>query len=358
MNVLNTTLHMALSLKRPHGSTEEAVLATYMAQRHYLTMIDGAGNLHFDLRSSKENRTLFTAHTDTVHRDGGVNTYRIDGKFWRGDGDCLGADDGAGVALLAHMMSERVPGYYILFRGEECGGIGSSWLAENMPDLLAEFDRAVAFDRAGYYDVITHQSGGRCCSDKFADALANQLADAGLMYAPCDGGVYTDTAEFVDLIPECTNLSVGYKHQHSEREEQDVEFLGYLAEAVCKVQWDNLPVDRDPAPKRRSRRDEDAWDMYLSARYSDNLPGLDDADLDAEEAAMVDAINLALDAGNMAPLHTCMATALGVTPAHNLRVDYQRLDTPTLQDALSLLRSGFSAEEVAAELYDTAFYTN
>ena len=345
----------AVTHKRPHGSMSEARFVTWLSKTLPCTLIDGAGNLHFDLRFAAEgtSRTLFTAHTDTVHHaDDGPNKYRVDGRFWRADGDVLGADDGAGVALIAHMIEARVPGYYILFRGEECGGIGSSWLAENMPDLLAEFDRAVAFDRAGYYDVITHQSRSRCCSDEFADALANQMADAGLMYAPCDGGVYTDTAEFVHLIPECTNLSVGYKAQHSDREEQDMEFLELLAEAVTKVQWDTLPTKRDTAeaPARR-----DSWTDYLGARYGfDRDCPMSDADMDGAEALMVDAINDALDNKDFTLLHKLVADALGAESAQQLRLSYQRLDRVTLNDALDWLYAGFSVEEVSVNLYEVA----
>ncbi len=179
-----------------------------------------------------------------MHYTAGHNRIKVDGKFWKADQDVLGADDGAGCALIAHMLERDVPGYFCLFRSEEAGGVGSKWLAENMPELLEEFDRAIAFDRAGYYDVITHQAGTRCCSDEFALALADQLTDQGLMFVPSTEGVYTDTAEFTELIPCCTNLSVGYFHQHSDEESQDVEFLKQLADVLCLLDWESLPVKR------------------------------------------------------------------------------------------------------------------
>jgi len=43
-----------------------------------------------------------------------------------------------------------------------------------------------------------------------------------------DGGVYTDSAEFVDIIEECTNLSVGYFSEHTTSEKQDIDFLELL----------------------------------------------------------------------------------------------------------------------------------
>lgn len=237
----------AVSKARTFGSTTEARFVSWLANRLPVTMIDGAGNLHVDLRTQPEHRSMFTAHTDTIHDRGGPNVVRLDGNIWRADKDsCLGADDAAGIAILYHMIINNVPGYYVFFRGEECGGLGSSWLAENMPELFGDLDRAIAFDRAGYSDVITHQRGGRCCSDEFAEALAAALTTETDWFVPDATGVYTDTAEFTKLIPECTNVSVGYKNQHGDHEEQDIQFLTLLAGIVLTVAWDDLPVIRSP----------------------------------------------------------------------------------------------------------------
>ena len=247
---LMRTLYQACSLRRADGSITEAMFVAWLCNRLPVTMVDGAGNIHVDRRTEPNHRTMFTSHTDSVHSvRGGANTIRVEGDMWRADGAALGADDGAGIALMMHMMENNVPGYYIFFRGEECGGVGSQWLADNLSHVLTDIDRAVAFDRAGYHDVITHQGfNGRCCSDAFAQALADQLSvdDMSVVFTPCPDGVFTDTANLVDFVPECTNLSVGYKNQHGDREWQDVAFLQLLAERVVAVQWDELPVERDP----------------------------------------------------------------------------------------------------------------
>lgn len=245
-SVLMRTLATACSYKRDYGTRTEASFVAWLVNRLPVTHIDGAGNVHVDLRTTNTHRTMFTCHTDTVHSGGGLNAVRVDGRFWRADGAPLGADDGAGVALLCHMIDAGVPGYYMFFRGEECGGIGSKWLAANMPATFAAIDRAVAFDRADYFDVITHQAGGRCCSDEFANALCSALGTGDDWFIPSDGGIYTDTAELIDLVPECTNVSVGYKNQHGKREEQDIEFLQRLAALAVAVAWDELPTKRDP----------------------------------------------------------------------------------------------------------------
>lgn len=251
-SILHKTLARALSMKRPHNSEGTQRLTDWLetsARTLPNAMIgrDGAGNLHVDTRLNSSNKTLFVAHVDTVHRDQGPNKIRKTDTHWHADGAPLGADDGAGVAMLMHLLHAGVPAYYIFTQGEECGGIGAKWLADNWQEGLAKFDRAIAFDRRGIDSVITHQGYGRCCSDAFAEALSTALnADDTLMYLPDNTGVYTDTAEFTDIIPECTNISVGYANEHSDRESLDVIHFVALAARAAAIDWDSLPTDRDP----------------------------------------------------------------------------------------------------------------
>jgi len=86
----------------------------------------------------------------------------------------------------------------------------------------------------------------RCCSDNFANSLAKELNKHGFGYEADDSGLYSDSAEFADIYPECTNLSVGYFAQHTEHETQDIEFLESLCKACVKVDWEGLPISRDP----------------------------------------------------------------------------------------------------------------
>ena len=252
-SMLDVTLARGLSLMRPHGGENVAYFTDWLAnalpdELIEFAHIDGAGNLHIDNRTRPHHKTLFVAHVDTVHRADGANKIRKTKAMWYADGAPLGADDGAGVALLMHLIHANVAGYYIFTQGEEVGGVGAKFLAKNNPELLKEFDRAIAFDRRGVDSVITHQGWGRCCSDEFADALSTALNDTtdSLMYLPDSTGVYTDTAEFVDDIPECTNISVGYYNEHGDRENLDIIHFAALAIAVAKLDWEALPTDRDP----------------------------------------------------------------------------------------------------------------
>ena len=157
-----------------------------------------------------------------------------------------------------------VEAHFDLIPGEEKGGIGATWLAKNNADLLRQFDRAIAFDRRGIDSVITHQGFGRCCSDNFGTALCAAIGaiDDNLMHLNDDTGVYTDTAEFVDLIPECTNISIGYSNEHTQNESLNIVYFNMLAKALVHVDFDSLPVVRDPlAP------DPDDWRMYRRTGY-------------------------------------------------------------------------------------------
>jgi len=48
------------------------------------------------------------------------------------------------------------------------------------------------------------------------------------------------------LIPECTNVSVGYDHEHGPMETLDLAHCKRLRDQVLKVNWTALPAARDP----------------------------------------------------------------------------------------------------------------
>jgi hypothetical protein len=265
-SILHKTLARALSVKRPHNTPAVSDFTEWLfnalpAELKSFTSVDGAGNLHIDNRIAGS-KTLFIAHVDTVHKEIGANKIRKTATHWYADGAPLGADDGAGCAMLMHLIHADVKGYYIFSQGEECGGIGAKHIATHHTDLLAQFDRAIAFDRRGIDSVISHQGMGRCASDVFCQALANDLNafDDTLMYSPDDTGVYTDTAEFTDIIPECTNISVGYYSEHGDQENLDIVHFEALSNAVLKVMWDSLPTDRDPTvPEYKTYKYNTGW---------------------------------------------------------------------------------------------------
>jgi len=193
-----------------------------------------------------ESRTIFSSHFDTACKLQSDINHVVKGNIIKTDGKTiLGADDKAGVTVMLYMIKNNIPGLYYFFVGEEVGCVGSKLVAKFNPTIAGNYDRMISFDRRDTFSVITYQSSTRCCSDEFADQLASELNFNGMKYRKDDTGVYTDSAEFVYIIPECTNLSVGYDSEHTFYESQDIEHLRKLAEACLKVNWEKLVTRRD-----------------------------------------------------------------------------------------------------------------
>jgi hypothetical protein len=74
--------------------------------------------------------------------------------------------------------------------------------------------------------------------------LANELNKSGLELRLDNTGVFTDSASFMDLIAECTNVSVGYFSEHTHDEMQNITYLEKLARACIKTDWNALSIKR------------------------------------------------------------------------------------------------------------------
>jgi hypothetical protein len=257
--------------------------------------------------------------------------------------------------------------------GEECGGVGAKHVAKHDAFLLSQFDRAVAFDRRGTSDVITHQGYGRCASDAFAEALSDRLNACGMLYMPCDGGVYTDTAEFTKIIPECTNISVGYAREHSSEEAQDILHYRALADAVISFNWDELPVSRDPnepdpddifsANKwyyagKHDHKHDDKYD-WPTASGHDRYDDKEWARFVEGEDKMYEAIDALTEAreGRYANLMPLIAQAIlpdDITGAlHFVQQHIHAMTVDTADTCIEHLYEGHDVDTVLCDLYDT-----
>lgn len=229
----------------PHGHEEEVL--------SFLPDLDKDvyGNYYKIVGSNKKPSVMFTSHLDTADRtqvptrlyskqEDGHEIIYTDGT------SILGADDKAGVTVMLYMMENNVPGLYYFFIGEERGGIGSGMLSGgfNEIDYLENIKKCISFDRRKTESVITEQLGRVCCSTKFGKSLCDEYNKNGLNFSLDPTGVYTDSASFIDDIPECTNISVGYNNEHTIKEYQNMDFLIKLCEASVKVDWESLPVAR------------------------------------------------------------------------------------------------------------------
>lgn len=235
-----------LQWKRP-GSGD---MATKFFAERYLTPVfgepDESGNYILTVNNSDGSapNLCFTAHYDTVHSEGGFQSItEEDNVIYVEDSDCLGADCTTGLWLCLEMISEFIPGVYVIHADEESGCIGSSNLVASKPSWLDTVDAVISFDRMGDTSVVTHQMGRRTASDTFAKSFAEALNMPELK--PDNGGVFTDSNEYADVVSECTNISVGYYKQHTSNEFQDVVFLQHLRDSLINADWSKLVFCRD-----------------------------------------------------------------------------------------------------------------
>jgi hypothetical protein len=229
---------------RPHGSrAEHAFIERFLLP--YGVEADGFGNLWLRIGTAP---VLWSSHVDTCHRKEGQQDIAIDetgiiGLAGASKSNCLGADCAAGVWLMTEMIEAGVQGLYVFHRGEERGGLGSRYIAGTEPARLEGIRSAIAFDRRDVQSIITHQGGERCCSDSFASSLAAIL---GLGHHLDPTGTFTDTANYTDLVGECTNVSVGYLAEHTPHESLDLGYLLQLRDAMLEADWSRLDLTRKP----------------------------------------------------------------------------------------------------------------
>lgn len=286
---------------RPAGSKAvDAFCAKYIDSIPGMT-IDKAGNRILQV-GSPTCPVMWSSHTDTVHKHPGTQRVVYGGGLLSlhetSQSSCLGADCTVGVWLMINMIRRNVPGLYVFHDSEEVGGLGSSYIAKHTPELLDNIQFAIAFDRRGTTSVITHQ-GSRCASDAFGSALAAQL---GKPFTLDTGGTFTDTANYTHIVPECTNISVGYYNAHTSNEYLDVSFAAHLLERLCRLDVAALPVMRDPAKDNDYSYDYGDWSSTVtkaarSSGYHRFAPTLGDLVWDNPEVAtlMLEELGITVD---------------------------------------------------------------
>ena len=257
----NPNSHLLLEMlryMRPEGSMMQTLFCEKFLEP-ILGPPDSSGN-YILVVGPPSPRIAFMAHHDTIHHQGGLQTLHVaDGlvglsrkskpkqQFRVKPGsksNCLGADCTTGVWLILHMIANDVPGRYVIHAGEECGAIGATALMNDPQALwIEDTDVAIEFDRFGMESIITHQCCRRTASDEFANSLSKIL---GMGHRIDTGGIFTDSEVYAEIIPECTNLSVGYIGHHSSSETQDIDYAVELANALVDADWSKIVVARDP----------------------------------------------------------------------------------------------------------------
>ena len=234
-----------LTYKRPEGTFTQMEFCERFLEPQF-GLPDRYGN--YILTIGDKPRLCFTAHHDTVHKSEGMQKLLvIKDVVSVADplvSNCLGADCTTGIYVILNMIEAGVEGTYVIHAGEEIGCIGSSALVKDDPDWLKHTDAVISFDRYGDKSVITHQSGYRTASDEFAASFS---AAVGMPQLIADsGGSYTDSNEYMGVVSECTNISVGYYGQHTKSETQDLVYLDKLIDGLVSADWSKLVIARDP----------------------------------------------------------------------------------------------------------------
>ena len=230
----------------PFG-TEEKLIVPLLPQG---CQKDAYGNYFIKIGNSK---TLFTSHMDTYCRKSEKVNHIEEGNIIKTDETTiLGGDNKLGMTCLFYLIEQNVPGTYYFFIGEEpilSGGLyGSTKLLEGNPNFLGQFDRAVAFDRKQTGSIITRQMARKCCSEEFADALISEFGKQGVEMKQDKTGYYTDTGNFIEVISECTNISIGGWNEHHKDEYVDISYLEKVAKAAAKINWESLPTMKPIGP--------------------------------------------------------------------------------------------------------------
>lgn len=243
MNKTTEILSMLQHQRPAFSECEEEFIKKYILPLGGL-MKDNYGNLVKKIGDKPE--VMWSCHTDTVHKYDGMQGIELNGQYAvlnDPKANCMGADDAVGVWLMMELIRADKEGLYVFHRCEERGGMGSEYITKNHEDLFTDIKCVIALDRAGTRDLITHQGFERCCSDEFGESLAKAL---NMKYELCDGGVFTDSANYIDIVGECTNLSVGYEDEHSKKEKSDLSFLHNLRDSLLDLDYSKLVYKRKP----------------------------------------------------------------------------------------------------------------
>lgn len=228
----------------PHGTENQLDISKYI--KNY-TLFDT--NV---LVTIGESRTIFTSHLDTYTTTVEKVNHNVTGDIISTDGTTiLGADDKAGFMVMLYMIEKGIHGNYIFFTGEERSGKSSKRFVEfpeKLKWLKSNIDRVVAFDRGGYDEIATSFFGADGCSKSFAKRLISNIQKiSGKEFKMIDGG-FCDATSFIDFVPECINLSVGYFNEHTTNEYVDMSYLYEMSEVYSKVDWEILVPRRTPKP--------------------------------------------------------------------------------------------------------------
>lgn len=164
------------------------------------------------IKGRRQNKVLLVAHADTVWEAYGRPTefsLKIEGDIIFNQRGGLGADDRAGCAMVWLL---RDMGHSILITsGEELGGVASSYLVRQNPDVLQEINQhsfVIELDRRFSKEYKCYE---------VATPEFKKYIETATGYKESQMGGFTDICILCRKI--CgVNLSVGYYNEHTHDE--------------------------------------------------------------------------------------------------------------------------------------------
>ncbi|TFD99524.1 M20/M25/M40 family metallo-hydrolase [Jeotgalibacillus sp. R-1-5s-1] len=233
-------------LQIPGESGNEDRIRSYLIQElkklgcHYT--VDEMGNILAEKKFGSGPVILLNAHMDTVYRIHEEREIIKNGSEWRSSKGILGADDRSGITaiimLLKNISRRTFSGTLkVIFTVEEETGLNG---ARAVPDhFLWNTEAAFVLDRRGSGDLVTHNTRQSFCKETFAQWLEAVANEEGFSHYKTVRGGSSDTAIWAKHGIDSVNISIGYKHEHTEKETLNVDdcFQTYelLKVYLCRV---------------------------------------------------------------------------------------------------------------------------
>jgi di/tripeptidase len=214
---------------------EESLLSDFFKKRGFKS--DSFGNL---LIKNEKSKILITAHIDTFCKEVKEVKHIIDNNLIKTDGtSILGSDNKSGICYLLSMLESGKNYNYLLTVKEEIGRLGSIDFLSRNQDWLKDIDVCLTFDRKGTSDIVTFQSGERCCSDEISESLIGYLKNHQINLSK-SFGAKSDTYTFRNIIPECVNISSGTFNEHTTSEYLDLNYFNNAIKFCQEFDLNNL----------------------------------------------------------------------------------------------------------------------
>lgn len=209
------------SLCRMNVDTLLKVLTQYLESRNYEVI----STSDYIIAEGQEPITLI-AHLDTVSIEPPEDIFYDQEQHMMWSPQLLGADDRAGVYAILQIIEKGYKPHIIFTTGEESGGLGALELIKDYPKCPFKENKAIIeLDRCGTNDCVFYQCDNR--------DFINYIEQFGFKEAY---GTFTDISF---IAPEwgvaATNLSVGYKFEHSALEHLHTSTLEKTIEKVEQI---------------------------------------------------------------------------------------------------------------------------